>query len=246
LDDLPLDRLGMAFEELAGVNASRGRRADLATFGRLAAEEIGKASDTARSELKALAGQLVHIQEILGDQERFARSERVSERAQLKSLVAEAVAALSGSVPESVEIEIDQSVDATGSLEAARTAVVQVIANIVLNGLEAIAHTDRSKGRLKISAARESIDQVERVHLRFEDNGVGIPSEQIERIFDNEYSSKKAQGRGLGLHWSANTVRAMGGSIYAESSGVGEGATFHLTLPTQSSRRDISLHEEAV
>jgi sensor domain CHASE-containing protein len=246
LDGLPLDSLGMAFEELAGVKASRDRRVDLATFGRLAVEEIGKTSDAARSELKALAGQLVHIQDILRDQERFTRSERVFERAQLKSLVAEGVAALSGSRPESVEIEIDQSVDAAGFLEAARTAVVQVISNIVLNGLEAIAHTDRSNGRLKISAARESIDQVEKVRLCFEDNGVGIPSEQISRIFENGYSSKKAQGRGLGLHWSANTVRAMGGSIHAESGGVGEGAKIHLILPTQSPRSDVASHEEAV
>jgi signal transduction histidine kinase len=145
-----------------------------------------------------------------------------------------------------VAIEIDQSVDATGSLETARTAVVQVISNLVLNGLEAIALANRSNGRVKISAARESIDLVERVHLCFEDNGVGIPSERINRIFENGYSSKKAQGRGLGLHWSANTVRAMGGSIHAESDGLGEGAKFHLILPTQSSRRDATSHEEGV
>lgn len=246
LDGLPSDQLGMAFEGLADVNASPERKADLATFGKLAATEIAKARDTARSELEALEGQLGYIQDVLGDQERFTRSERVSERTQLKSLVEEGVSVLSNSRPENVEIEIDQSIDDTGSLETARTAVVQVISNIVLNGLEAIARTDRSDGRLKISAARESIDQVESVHLLFEDNGVGIPSEQIGRIFENGYSTETAQGRGRGLHWSANTVRAMGGSIHVESSGVGEGAEFHLILPARPPSRDVGSHEGAV
>jgi sensor domain CHASE-containing protein len=244
LDGLPLEHLGMALDELASQEAPEERRAELTEFGRLAAEEIGKGLDTARAELEVLEGQLVHIQAILQDQEQFSRADRVFERIQLKSLIAEGLAALTASRVESVEIDIDESVEAAGTLEVARAAAVQIVSNIVLNGIEAIARTERPDGRIGISAVRESKDQMEMVHLRFEDNGIGISPDELGKIYEKGYSSKPTQGTGLGLHSSSNTVRAVGGSIHAESGGVGEGATFHLVLPARALSRRIDSQEE--
>jgi signal transduction histidine kinase len=246
LDGLPLEHLGMALDELASEETPEERRAELKTFGRLAAEEIGKGRDTARAELSVLEGQLVHIHEILQDQEQFSRAERVSEQIQLKSLIAEGLAALTAARAENVEIDIDPSVETAGKLEVARAAAVQVVSNIVLNGIEAIARTERTDGRINISAVRESRDQIEVVHVRFEDNGIGISPGEMGKIYEKGYSSKPTQGTGLGLHWSSNTVCAVGGSIQAESGGVGEGATFHLILPARALNRRVDSQEEVV
>jgi signal transduction histidine kinase len=200
-----------------------------------------------RAELEALERQLVHIQEILSDQERFSRAERVSERVELSALVAEGMAILSPSCPQNVEIEIDESIREVGFLEVARTAVVQVISNIALNGLEAVGRARRSDGRLRISAFRDASGCKEMIHLRFEDNGVGVAPDQLQQIFERGFSTKESrQGTGLGLHWCANTVRSFGGAVHAESRGVGEGAVVCLTLPVTSvSRQAVSAEEAA-
>ena len=67
-------------------------------------------------------------------------------------------------------------------------------------------------------------------HVRFTDNGQGIPAEALPRLFERGFTSK-ARGSGIGLHWCANTMAAMGGRIHATSDGPGRGACVHLLLP---------------
>jgi len=69
-------------------------------------------------------------------------------------------------------------------------------------------------------------------------NGTGIPRDDLERIFERFYRVEKSRSRseagggsGVGLAISRALVEAMGGSIWVESSGPGEGATFAFTLP---------------
>ena len=62
------------------------------------------------------------------------------------------------------------------------------------------------------------------------DNGVGIPKENLTRIFSHGFTTRR-NGHGFGLHSGALAIREMGGSIQASSDGVGTGATFTLILP---------------
>ena len=63
------------------------------------------------------------------------------------------------------------------------------------------------------------------------DNGVGIPPENLTRIFNHGFTTKK-DGHGFGLHSGALAAQEMGGSLRAQSEGAGHGATFTLELPT--------------
>jgi signal transduction histidine kinase len=69
-----------------------------------------------------------------------------------------------------------------------------------------------------------------RVRVEIADNGVGIPPENLTRIFSHGFTTRK-HGHGFGLHSSALTARGMGGSLTVRSEGVGKGATFILELP---------------
>jgi signal transduction histidine kinase len=62
------------------------------------------------------------------------------------------------------------------------------------------------------------------------DTGVGIPPENLERIFSHGFTTRK-EGHGFGLHSCALAAKDLGGSLHAESAGPGQGATFTLTLP---------------
>jgi two-component system sensor histidine kinase KdpD len=78
-----------------------------------------------------------------------------------------------------------------------------------------------------------------RVRLTISDEGDGIPSEDIERIFDKFYrvqaSDRKRAGTGLGLAISRGFVESMGGTLVAANSATGKGAEFTITLPLPQS-----------
>lgn len=101
----------------------------------------------------------------------------------------------------------------------------QVVTNLVHN---AIKFTPAG-GRIRITAR-----QVGRaVQVSVEDTGVGIPSEDLDRIFERFYKadrSRSSGGTGLGLAIAKHIVQAHGGRIWAQSA-EGRGSTFFFTLP---------------
>ncbi|HEX2548806.1 MAG TPA: ATP-binding protein, partial [Gammaproteobacteria bacterium] len=63
-----------------------------------------------------------------------------------------------------------------------------------------------------------------------EDNGTGIAFENLTKIFSFGFTTKQ-KGHGFGLHSSALLAKELGGSLHAESDGLGLGARFILALP---------------
>jgi two-component system sensor histidine kinase GlrK len=87
------------------------------------------------------------------------------------------------------------------------------------------------------------------VEVRISDTGIGIPSEEIERIFNKFYQSPHHQspperGTGLGLAIVRHVVTAHGGRIWAESQ-LGKGSTFILVLPVPEHEPEPSNHDQA-
>ena len=68
------------------------------------------------------------------------------------------------------------------------------------------------------------------MQIEVADNGIGIPSENMTRIFQYGFSTRK-NGHGFGLHNSALAARDLGGSLVARSEGRQCGASFLLELP---------------
>jgi signal transduction histidine kinase len=71
------------------------------------------------------------------------------------------------------------------------------------------------------------------VLFSIQDNGEGIPREDLPRIFERFYKSKrpkKGAGTGLGLSISKHLIEAHGGKIWAKSQ-LGKGSTFYISLP---------------
>jgi signal transduction histidine kinase len=74
------------------------------------------------------------------------------------------------------------------------------------------------------------------VKIVVSDNGIGIPLENLTKIFNHGFTTKK-DGHGFGLHSGANAAKEMGGSLTAHSDGPGQGAEFTLELPTAAAGR---------
>jgi two-component system, NtrC family, C4-dicarboxylate transport sensor histidine kinase DctB len=100
----------------------------------------------------------------------------------------------------------------------------QVVVNLVLNALDAMA--DQSDPRIVISVERAG----ETVDVRVCDNGPGIDAADINQIFDPFFTTKEVgQGLGLGLSISYNIIKDFGGTLSAHNA-IGGGACFVLSL----------------
>ncbi len=104
---------------------------------------------------------------------------------------------------------------------------------ILKNGYEAILDHNES-GTLQLTSRLKAPDKVQ---LLFQDSGVGIQAEDLPRIFEMGWSSKKnGNGMGFGLFWTRDFIQGLGGTIQAESK-PGHGTTFEISLPISPSIR---------
>ena len=106
------------------------------------------------------------------------------------------------------------------------TQMQQVLVNLIKNAIQAMS----SGGTLALQTGEGS----DGVWVSVADTGGGIPQEQIARIFEPFYTTKK-KGTGLGLMIVQRIVRAHGGKIEVESR-VGQGTTFRIWLPLHERR----------
>lgn len=105
---------------------------------------------------------------------------------------------------------------------------IEQVINQLLNNAVIYSHVGSSITiRLEQSASE--------LRLSVTDQGRGIAPEHLERIFHRFYRVQQAEdrpfGSGLGLAAARATIEAHGGTIWAESAGIGHGATFYVTLP---------------
>jgi C4-dicarboxylate-specific signal transduction histidine kinase len=112
-------------------------------------------------------------------------------------------------------------------LEVERHVLLQVLVNLISNASYAIAEA-AVDGRLIVRIAAQDAASVV---ITVCDNGLGIPAENMSRIFEHGFTTRTG-GHGYGLHSAALAASDLGGSLHAFSNGTGTGATFTLVIPT--------------
>jgi PAS domain S-box-containing protein len=112
------------------------------------------------------------------------------------------------------------------------TQLQQVLINLIVNGMDAMANTPEGKRDLLVRTAKPNGDA--RVEVSVTDRGSGIPSGNLPRLFESFFTTR-AEGMGLGLSIARSIVEAHGGRIWADNNPDG-GATFRFSVPTASNR----------
>lgn len=123
--------------------------------------------------------------------------------------------------------QVERDLRATRRVRASAARLGQVFINLLMNAAHALAAGNPKRNRLYV----RSYDAGDRVVIEVEDNGPGIPSEVMPRIFESFFTTKPpGVGTGLGLPISRDIVGAAGGELTAESV-PGRGALFRVRLP---------------
>jgi signal transduction histidine kinase len=107
----------------------------------------------------------------------------------------------------------------------------RAILNLVVNAEDALKGV--SGGRIVIST---SLDERQRLYIKVSDNGSGIPSEEMDKVFQLFYTTKGTDGSGLGLPMVLKFVKGANGRIEVESE-PGKGTSFYLIFPQAAEDR---------
>jgi signal transduction histidine kinase len=107
--------------------------------------------------------------------------------------------------------------------------ILQILVNLLRNAKHACEDSVREDKNITVRVSGDA----ERVRVSVADNGVGIPPENLTRIFNHGFTTKP-QGHGFGLHSGAIAAAEMGGSLTVHSEGRGCGAIFTLELPFEA------------
>ena len=117
-------------------------------------------------------------------------------------------------------------VEGVRSVRADKIQLQQVLLNLALNGMDAMADCIPGTRKLSIGTALAGESEVE---VSVSDSGPGIPRDNLNKVFDTFYTTK-TDGTGLGLSISRTIIENSGGEMWAENQPEG-GAIFRFTLP---------------
>jgi PAS domain S-box-containing protein len=149
-------------------------------------------------------------------------SERFPERVNIKEVIDEVLANNQLLLKErGVKVSVSGIADST--VESNRSQFYMVINNLLINSLDAMEETAAPAITITVESASAG------VRLLFTDNGCGISSEEIDRVFEAFYSTKPDRGTGIGLATAKKIMEMYGGAIRVRSE-AGKGTTFELVL----------------
>ena len=117
-------------------------------------------------------------------------------------------------------------------VKADRIQLQQVVLNLMMNGMDAVAETTERPRELLISAREKDSELI----VRIEDSGMGLDAETVEKIF-NPFFTTKPHGFGMGLSISRSIIESHGGHLWAVPRPSG-GAVFQFTLPIRPKESD--------
>jgi C4-dicarboxylate-specific signal transduction histidine kinase len=200
-------------------------------LGQLAAR-LAKEQQNVVDELEALRKNIEHIKDIVAMQQNYAKVSGVTEIVNVTDLVEDALRLNAGALQRhGVQVVREFQDSPTISVETHK--VLQILVNLVRNAKYACHDSGRTDKRLTIRV----VNGEGGVNISVRDNGVGIPAENLTRIFSHGFTTRK-DGHGFGLHNGALTARELGGTLCVHSDGPGQGAMFTLALPLEPSKNN--------
>lgn len=193
-----------------------------------------KAKDTTlHDEIHLIRNHVERIQTIVREMVDFAKPPSYEAKNTIINEIIQAAINISKYDPRAKNLTIQQQLQAElPTIHIVPDQILQVFINILINAMDAV---DPDKGVIHV----HSYLQDGNIIIDFQDNGVGIPTQDLQKIFEPFYTSKPiGHGTGLGLSVSYGIIQTFQGEITVQSE-LGKGSCFTVKLPVQRKGKSV-------
>lgn len=206
------------------TNEERGKK--IPAFLANLSKELIEEQERCLEALEALTKHVQHVGDIIQLQQSHSKTKGLIEPTSIAELVDDTLQINAETITRN-SVEVKRDIANLPTLLLDRHKVLQILTNLISNAIYALSISNRDDKILKIC-----VKEAKNGHLRIDvcDNGIGIPKENLTRIFEHGFTTKK-KGHGFGLHSTALSANELNGSIIAHSDGPGKGAVFTVELP---------------
>jgi signal transduction histidine kinase len=231
----PVDRatLDRAVAELAQPDMPLVRREKLVAFVAAAVRAQDDNRQATRRELNVGREAMAHVLEIIGQQQKAAHERPTLEVCDVTEIIARNATIARYAQGSSIAFSFPGGAH---RVMASRVILSQVIGNLFGNAAESIFARGGGSGLISASVREEG----GQVTIEIRDDGEGFSREVGATLFQRGFSTRAHKSGGLGLHWCANSMNAMEGSLRLESEGKAMGAVAILTLRGADAMKDAA------
>lgn len=210
----------------------------LVTLSQFLRDEQGRLSETTADMIHRIE----HIRDMIMLQQMHSAVRPLLESLDLATVVDEAVRLEMSAYGTHHDIRIDRQFVDIPPVYLPRSLLLQILVNLVANACQAMANVPPKDRLLTLRVIPLAEDKA---RICVEDNGCGIDSRHLTKIFKQGYTTK-TDGHGFGLHHASLLAADMGGELRAESDGVGKGARFMLDLPATRDPGKLPLKDSPI
>ncbi|MBN2589079.1 MAG: PAS domain S-box protein [Sedimentisphaerales bacterium] len=212
--------------DLATFLTTEERGKKLSIFMTNLSQELVEEQTRQLESLGELTKHVQHVADIIQLQQSYSKTKGITEPASIAELIDDAVKINAETISRN-KIDVRRSYADLPIMLLDRHKVLQILTNLIGNAIYALAKNSNEEKILSLSV-NESGEG--RIKIEVRDNGIGIPAQNLTRIFEHGFTTKE-KGHGFGLHSTALSVNELSGSIVANSKGDGQGAVFTIELP---------------
>jgi signal transduction histidine kinase len=190
-------------------------------------------------EVDLLTKNIEHIKVIISVQQSHAKTSRVMEQVDVEELLNDAVCVNAAGLDQA-RIRIVHQNATLPRITIEKHKALQILVNLISNAKHAMAAT---QGRERVLTLGRRLVEGNMVEISIGDNGVGIPAENLRKIFQHGFTTR-SDGHGFGLHGSAIAATQMQGPLTVSSDGADKGATFVLRMPVEPPARTTAVQND--
>jgi PAS domain S-box-containing protein len=220
--------------ELGAFMANEERGKKIPAFLANLSKELVDEQQRCLEALEALTKHVQHVGDIIQLQQSHSKTKGIVEPTSIEELVEDTLKINAEMITRN-KVQVKREITHLPTLLLDRHKVLQILTNLISNAIYALSQSNNDNKILKIQ-----VKELKSGSLRIDvcDNGIGIPKENLTRIFEHGFTTKKT-GHGFGLHSTALSVNELNGSIKVHSDGPGKGAVFTVELPfkTQEAKK---------
>ncbi|MFT5049686.1 MAG: sensor domain CHASE-containing protein/two-component sensor histidine kinase [Chlamydiales bacterium] len=190
-------------------------------------EHLGGQQELVLGEIDSLNGGIDHIRELIKSQQNYAIKAELIENTSISERIDEAFSITDKALATDEKLDVVRDYADIPRIMTDKHKLLEILVNVVQNARQSMDSSETPNKRLILSTQE---DGEEWLDISVTDNGLGITEENLSKVFTHGFTTRQG-GHGYGLHTAANAAKELGGSLTAQSKGVGYGATFTLKVP---------------